>query len=214
MDKNLEKIVRASERMQLLINDLLKFSRHTSTNEDFSLIKLAELIGDVVADMEVDIERNGAQIQIDPLPEIWGIPSQMRQLFQNLISNALKFRKNEIVPAVHIYSDKKTVLVTGTDNSQDTCRIVVEDNGIGFDPKFASEIFVVFKRLHSYHEFEGSGVGLSICKKIIERHNGHISAESKPGVGSKFIIDLPIAKFNRVNPSRHRAAKGTELPPI
>jgi hypothetical protein len=212
MDKSLEKIARASERMQLLINDLLKFSRHTSTNEDYSLLRLKDLVGEVVADMEVDIERNEAQIQIEDLPEIWGIPSQMRQLFQNLISNALKFRKNDTVPVIRVYSETDNLLIKAPETGRELCRIFVEDNGIGFDPKFANEIFVVFKRLHSYHEFEGSGVGLSICKKIIERHNGHISAESKPGVGSKFIIDLPIAKLSGMKSAELGAAKGTDSP--
>ena len=200
MNKSLDKIVKASERMQLLINDLLKFSRDTSISEDFALIDLNQLIGDVLADMEVDIEHNEAQIQIEPLPRIWGIPSQMRQLFQNLVSNAIKFRKKETLPLVHIYPEPK-VLVSGDGvNGRELCRIIVQDNGIGFEQKFADEIFVVFKRLHSYHEFEGSGVGLSICKKIVDRHNGFISAESEIGHGSKFIIDLPVARLNTTAP--------------
>ncbi len=199
MDKSLDKIVKASERMQLLISDLLRFSRHTTTSEDFAPINLNQLIGDVLADMEIDIERNEAQIQIDHLPEVWGIPSQMRQLFQNLVSNSIKFRRKEAVPVVHIYSEPK-VLRNDTTNGRQLCRIIVQDNGIGFDPKFANDIFVVFKRLHSYHEFEGSGVGLSICKKIIERHNGFIEAESKIGAGSRFMIDLPVATLNTPTP--------------
>ena len=195
MDKSLDKIVKASERMQLLINDLLRFSRNTTTHEDFSLINLNELINEVLTDMEIEIERNEAQVKIDDLPKVWGIPSQMRQLFQNLVSNALKFKKTESVPVLHIYTETGKLLLNAQNHGQ-LCRIIVQDNGIGFDPKFVNEIFVVFKRLHSYHEFEGSGVGLSICKKIIERHNGFITAESKIGVGSKFIIDLPVAKLN------------------
>ncbi|MFL5810431.1 MAG: ATP-binding protein, partial [Flavisolibacter sp.] len=183
--RNLEKIVRASERMQSLINDLLRFSRQTSTNEDFTNIQLNDLLRDVLNDIEIDIEKSNAQIQIDSLPVVSAIPSQMRQLFQNLVSNAIKFRKKDTIPLVHIY----------TVATKDLHRIVVQDNGIGFDPKYADEIFMVFKRLHSYHEFEGSGVGLSICKKIVERHNGVIRAESKPGVGSRFIIDLPAIEY-------------------
>src|SRR5688572_7672247 len=148
MYKNLEKIVRASERMQSLINDLLRFSRQTSTSEDFSNIPLNTLMLEVLTDMEVEIEKTSAQIQIDALPVIWAIPSQMRQLFQNLISNAVKFRKKDTIPLVHIYAVPE----------KDLHRIVIQDNGIGFDPKYSDEIFMVFKRLHSYHEFEGSGV--------------------------------------------------------
>jgi len=190
MAKNLDKIVRASERMQLLINDLLRFSRETTSNEDFSYLELNELIQDVMTDMETDIEKTGAHINVHELPKVWAIPSQMRQLFQNLISNAIKFRKKDMVPVIDISADR---------SHSNMYRIIVQDNGIGFDPKFAEEIFVVFKRLHSYHEFEGTGVGLSICKKIIERHHGQIRAESKPGSGSRFIVDLPvIEKISKV----------------
>jgi signal transduction histidine kinase len=184
--RNLEKIVGASERMQSLINDLLRFSRETSTNEDFTFINLNQLLGDVLADMEIDIEKSAAQVQVDHLPQVWGIPSQLRQVFQNLVGNGIKFRKKDEVPVIHIYSEV---------SKKDSLRIVVQDNGIGFEPKYAEEIFMVFKRLHSYHEFQGSGVGLSICKKIIEKHNGEIRAESKPGSGSRFIIDIPLVEM-------------------
>jgi signal transduction histidine kinase len=192
LERSLDKIVRASERMQLLISDLLRFSRHTNTAEDFTFIDLNDLLHDVLVDMEVDIEQTGSQIRMEKLPPVWAIPSQMRQLFQNLLSNAIKFRKPDIVPMITIVSDIP---------SKEHYRIIVQDNGIGFDPKFSEEIFMVFKRLHSYHEFEGSGVGLSICKKIIERHRGEIHAESKLGMGSKFIVQLPIIKagLNSVN---------------
>lgn len=195
MEKNLEKIVRASERMQSLISDLLRFSRHTSTSEDFMFANLNIIIKEVMSDMETDIDKTNAQIQVGQLPDIWCIPSQMRQLFQNLISNAIKFRKKETIPVVHIYSQK----VSGQNgtNGKAFHRIIVQDNGIGFEQKYAEEIFMVFKRLHSYHEFEGSGVGLSICKKIMDRHSGTIKAESTPGVGSKFIIDLPVEKLEK-----------------
>jgi light-regulated signal transduction histidine kinase (bacteriophytochrome) len=206
MDKNLDKIVRASERMQLLINDLLRFSRNSTSNEDFSLINLNLLINDVLADLEIDVESTEAQFKIDQLPQIWGVASQMRQLFQNLVSNAIKFSKKGEMPFVHIYPEIKPVF-NGQIKDNDFCRIVVQDNGIGFDQKFANEIFVVFKRLHSYHEFEGSGVGLSICKKIVERHHGFITAESKIDAGSKFIIDLPVAKLNTTSASRFEAEK-------
>jgi signal transduction histidine kinase len=183
--QSLEKIAKASTRMQSLISDLLKFSRQTNANEDFVVIPLAQLLQDVIADLEVDIEKASAQIHLDSLPEIWGIPSQIRQLFQNLLSNAIKFRKKEEMPMVRIYGEPWNGLN----------RIIVHDNGIGFDPKYSEEIFTVFKRLHSYHEFEGSGVGLSICKKIIDRHSGFIKAESKIGEGSKFIIEFPVIKL-------------------
>lgn len=208
INRNLEKIVKASERMQSLINDLLRFSRHTSTSEDFSLIHLDDLMADVMTDMEIEIERYEATVHVDALPDIWGIPSQMRQLFQNLVSNAIKFRKKDVAPKVRVYAERK-VLSNTADNTRELCRLIVEDNGIGFDPKFVNEIFVVFKRLHSYHEYEGSGVGLSICKKIVERHNGFITAESKIDSGSRFIIDLPMARIKEVLPARQEAIKTT-----
>jgi signal transduction histidine kinase len=183
--QSLDKIAKASARMQSLINDLLKFSRQTSANEDFVVIPLGTLIQDVVTDLEVEIERTSAQIHLEQMPEIFGIPSQMRQLFQNLLSNALKFRKKDEPPVIQIFSEPWA----------HSNRIVIQDNGIGFDPRYAEEIFMVFKRLHSYHEFEGSGVGLSICKKIADKHNGVIKAESKIGEGSKFIIELPAVKL-------------------
>ena len=185
VSQSLEKIAKASSRMQSLINDLLKFSRQTTLHEDFVEISLDQLAQDVIADLEVEIERASAQIQLNALPGIWGIPSQIRQLFQNLLSNAIKFRKKDEVPVVHIYTESWNGLN----------RIIIQDNGIGFDPKYAEDIFMVFKRLHSYHEFEGSGVGLSICKKIIDKHNGTIRAESKIGEGSKFVIEFPAIKL-------------------
>lgn len=185
VSQSLEKIAKASSRMQSLINDLLKFSRQTSVNEDFVAIPLNYLLQDVIADLEVEIEKSSAQIHLDVLPEIWGIPSQVRQLFQNLLSNAVKFRRKGESPLIRIYNEP-------WNNSN---RIIIQDNGIGFDPKYADEIFMVFKRLHSYHEFEGSGVGLSICKKIIDKHNGAIKAESKIGEGSKFIIEFPMIRL-------------------
>ena len=184
--QSLEKIAKASARMQSLINDLLKFSRQTIVDEDFVVIPLNQLLADVIADLEIEIEKSSAQIDLGVLPEIWGVPSQIRQLFQNLVSNAIKFRKNSEPLVIRIYNEHWA-------NSN---RIVVQDNGIGFDTRYSEEIFMVFKRLHSYHEFEGNGVGLSICKKIIDRHNGSIKAESQIGEGSKFIIELPILKLN------------------
>lgn len=183
--QSLDKIAKASGRMQTLINDLLKFSRQTHVNEDFVAISLDHLLLDVIADLEVEIEKSFAQVQQDKLPEVWGIPSQMRQLFQNLLSNAIKFRKKDVNPVVRIYSEPRNGLE----------RIIIEDNGIGFDAQYSEEIFMVFKRLHSYHEFEGSGVGLSICKKIVDKHSGSIRAESKIGEGSKFILEFPVVKL-------------------
>ncbi len=181
--------------MELLINDLLNFSRQPMNSADFRKIDLNVLTREAIAELEIEIEKNNARINISELPVIWAVPSLMRQLFHNLISNAIKFRKKTVEPVIHIEAKKlnstDSSFPVKTMNGNNYYKISISDNGIGFDPKYADEIFMVFKRLHSYHEFEGSGVGLSICKKIIEKHNGFITAQSKPGNGSTFIFGLP-----------------------
>ena len=190
MQRYMYKIVQSSQRMQKLINDLLIFSRKDSEIAHFEEINLNELLTEVLCDMEVEIEKKEAVIRLEPLPTLWANSSQMRQLFQNLISNGIKFHRAGSKPVVSIYCDgAKTSLL---DDPKTKCCIVIEDNGIGFDEKYAEEIFVVFKRLHSYHEYEGSGVGLSICKKIIDAHNGRISAIGKPQEGARFFLELPL----------------------
>ena len=181
--------------MQQLVNDLLKFSRHTNDVLDFEKTDLNELLNDVLSDMEIDILQRDAKIVTSDLPTIYAIPSQIRQLFQNLISNSLKFCKGDCTPEIHIQTEVlKGANIPGIDRKlfENTFyKIYIRDNGIGFDTKYAEEIFVVFKRLHSYHEFEGTGIGLSICKKIVEKHKGYISAYSNINEGSTFIITLP-----------------------
>jgi signal transduction histidine kinase len=188
VQKSLDKIVNASRRMHLLINDLLRFSRETNVAENFEAVDLNVIVREVVADLDAE-EQMEAALEVQPLPTVWGINSQMRQLFQNLLSNAFKFRRTEVEPVVKVYCLDK---VNGQQLPGRICRIVVEDNGVGFDARFADEIFVVFKRLHSYQEFPGSGVGLAICKKIVDRHAGKISVDSTMGAGSRFYIDLPV----------------------
>jgi signal transduction histidine kinase len=195
LEVQLQKIVKASGRMQQLVNDLLKFSRHTQDLEGFEETSLELLLQDVLSDIEHEIIHKKAKIEVGALPVVWGVPSQIRQLFQNIISNSLKFCKKDCPPEIAIYSEK----IKGSDLIDSTAslvknfyyRIYFRDNGIGFDPKYSKEVFVVFKRLHSYHEFEGTGIGLSICKKIVDRHNGFIEADSKPGEGTTFIVTLP-----------------------
>ena len=191
----LSKIIKASTRMQQLVNDLLKFSRHTNEVFDFEKTNLNELVNDVLSDMEVDLHKKEAKITIAKLPTIYAIPSQIRQLFQNIISNSLKFCKDDCIPEIHIQTETiKGSNIPGVDRKmfENTFyKIYIRDNGIGFDSKYVEDIFVVFKRLHSYHEFEGTGIGLSICKKIVEKHSGFITANSKLNEGSTFIITLP-----------------------
>jgi light-regulated signal transduction histidine kinase (bacteriophytochrome) len=181
--------------MQHLINNLLDFSRHTASSNDFKKTPLNELVKNVVMELEVEIEKSNARINFEDLPVVSAVPGLMQQLFYNLFSNAIKFRK----PSVDLVIDIKAEKMNPVDVSKfikyghgkKYYKITVEDNGIGFDDKYAEDIFRVFKRLHSYHEFEGTGVGLSICKKIVEKHNGFIKAESQIDKGSTFIIGLP-----------------------
>jgi len=204
-----EKIVKSSERMHQLINDLLKFSRYTNDNYGFEKTDLNLILKDVLSDVETEIQKKKAHVMVDELPTIWAIPSQMRQVFQNLISNSLKFSREGVDPEIKIFGKKASGSeIFGLNKklpNENYFQIYFKDNGIGFDPKYAKEIFVVFKRLHSYHDFEGTGIGLSICKKIIEKHNGSINAESALNEGSTFTITLPerikLEETNTVNPS-------------
>jgi signal transduction histidine kinase len=202
VQSGLDKITSASNRMQKLINDLLQFSRHANNVDEFRRVNLNEVLANVLSDMEVDVRKKGAQIQATDLPVIWGVPSLIQQLFQNLISNSLKFTRQDIQPAISIYSELikevNTNSLSSSAPSNTFYRLYFKDNGIGFDAKYADEIFVVFKRLHSYHEFEGTGIGLSICKKIVEKHSGHIAADGRLNEGATFIITLPKKDWSGV----------------
>jgi PAS domain S-box-containing protein len=179
----LERILNANQRMQSLLAGLLDYSRVATTAEPFKEVDLSDHIGEVLSDLEVRIVKTGGEIHVGDLPVISADPTQMRQLFQNLIGNALKFHKPGEKPMVQVRSVSKTDL---------ECQIVVEDNGIGFDEQYLERIFAPFQRLHGRSEYEGTGMGLAICKKIVERHGGSITAKSTPGKGSLFIIDLPV----------------------
>jgi PAS domain S-box-containing protein len=187
----LERMRNAASRMQTLIQDLLSFSRVTTKAQPFVPVDLENVTLEVLSDLEVKIEETGAVIEICDLPRIDADPLQMRQLMQNLVANALKFRRSEIAPLIKISA------TNGQSNGHGPVyTITVEDNGIGFDEKYLDKIFTVFQRLHGRAEYEGSGIGLAVCRKIIERHYGSITAESKPGVGSKFIFSLPSHQAN------------------
>ncbi len=193
-EKYFKKIINSSKRMQMLINDLLSFSRQSVSSSDFEKTDLNTLAREAITELEIEVEKSNAKIQIGELPVVWAIPSLMKQLFHNLVSNAVKFRKKGIDPIIHIegkkmYGSDQSLPVNS--NGHKYHKVSISDNGIGFDPKYSDEIFMVFKRLNSYHEYEGTGVGLSICKKIIEKHNGSIIAQSEPGKGSTFSFVLP-----------------------
>lgn len=193
INKYLKKITTSSLRMQSLINDLLNFSRHSISATDFTSTDLNILVKEALSGLELEIERSGARIRIEKLPTLSVIPSMIRQLFYNLLGNAIKFRKPGSQPNITI-TTMKDGLKNGSFRHLDgeLCHLKIIDDGIGFDQKYADEIFMVFKRLHSYHEFEGTGMGLSICKKIMEKHKGFITAESTPEKGATFILSLPV----------------------
>lgn len=194
-EKYFGKIINSSKRMQNLINNLLDFSRHTVSSNDFKKTPLKDLVKNALTELEVEIEKSNAKIYYDELPVVSAVPGLMQQLFYNLFSNAIKFRKPSEDLVIDIRSEKmdpeELSGLTKFNSNKNFYKITVKDNGIGFDDKYAEDIFRVFKRLHSYQEFEGTGVGLSICKKIVEKHNGFIKAESKIDKGSTFIIGLP-----------------------
>ncbi len=194
VEKYLTKISNSSQRMQLLINNLLQFSRQSVNAADFVDVDLNEMVKEAMIELEMEIEKNGTQINVDTLPVICAVPGLIRQLFYNLISNAIKFKRKNTRSVVRISSQKINFSETKNPSKylDDVYyRICVSDNGIGFDEKYAEDLFLVFKRLHSYHEYEGTGIGLSICKKIIDKHNGFISAHAKPNEGATFVMELP-----------------------
>ena len=183
----------AVARMQSLIDALLSYSRLTGRSLPFETVSLGEIVREVMSDLDVLIESKGARLHVDELPTIEADPVQMRQLFQNLISNSLKFAPNHEPPQVRIHSEVLKEPRPGC------VRIFVEDNGIGFDEKYAERIFYPFERLHGRAAYEGVGMGLAICRKIVERHGGVIEAKSLPGQGAIFIITLPIKQEPRIS---------------
>jgi signal transduction histidine kinase len=181
-----ERMQHSAARMRTLIDDLLAYSRVASRGKPFEAVDLNQVAAEVVSDLEGRIEQTQGQVDVGPLPIVDGDPMQMRQLFTNLIGNALKFRKPETSPQVVVRSEVSQL------NGSATCRLSVKDNGIGFDQAYSERIFQLFQRLHGRGQFEGTGMGLAICRKIVERHGGHIMAQSQPGHGSEFVVTLPL----------------------
>ena len=191
----LERMQNAAARMRTLIGDLLILSRVTSKAQPFLQVDLGGVVREVVSDLEVRIESCEARVEVGFLPTIDADPSQMRQLFQNLISNALKFQRPGERPEVSISSKILAVHETSLPAllpGDKVCQIMVQDNGIGFDRQFAESIFILFQRLHSRSEYEGTGIGLAVCRKITDRHGGNIMAKSADGEGATFIVTLPV----------------------
>ncbi|MBD2149826.1 PAS domain S-box protein [Pseudanabaena sp. FACHB-1277] len=181
----LERMLNAASRAQILINDLLDFSRVTTKAQPFQPINLSEVLEGVLSDLEVRIEKSGVILEVDPLPVVEADALQMRQILQNLIGNALKFIREGVTPMVQVRSR------VYMENEQEWCEIRVIDNGIGFEQQYAERIFQIFQRLHGRKTFEGTGIGLAICRKIAERHNGTLIAQGELDQGATFIFTLP-----------------------
>ncbi|MGH9363587.1 MAG: sensor histidine kinase, partial [Thermoanaerobaculia bacterium] len=187
----LERMQNAAARMQGLIEDLLAYSRVTTRAQPFARVDLAAVVRDALSDLELRIERSDAALAVGELPTIDADASQMRQLFQNLLANALKFQRPGEAPAIRVSAE----LRDGAGESgagPPHCRITVEDNGIGFDEKYLDRLFKPFQRLHGQSVYEGTGIGLAICSKIAQRHGGSITASSRPGEGARFVVTLPL----------------------
>lgn len=187
----LQRMYNAAERMSNLISDLLEYSRINSRGKEFSKVSLEQVIKDVIGDLEIAIEESSAIINTSKLPEINGDVSQLNQLFLNLLSNAIKFRKNDIPPVIDISYRENSVFdeVLKTENLW--YEIIIKDNGIGFSQEFEDKIFIPFQRLHARNQYKGTGIGLAVCRRIVERHGGIISVKSEVDSGTEFSINIP-----------------------
>jgi len=189
----IEKMQVSCARMQNLINDILAFSKISDEKNSLVYSDINKILEDVLIDMDMRIQEKNVKVIIDPLPKLFVYPTLIKPLFENIISNAIKYSKKDIYPIIHITSKVETA-DSYSDNMdvKKYCRINIEDNGIGFEQKYAEQIFKMFKRLHGNAEYAGTGIGLAICKKIIEEHHGYISAKSVVGKGTIFTISFPL----------------------
>jgi PAS domain S-box-containing protein len=182
-EATIDRVTAAVHRMQTLIRDLLAYSRLDTRNSEFEPTDCEAVLREVLDNLQMAIDEAGAAVSHDPLPALLADESQLRQLLQNLIANALKFRAQES-PTVHVSAARQ----------RDAWCFCVRDNGIGIDPEYFERIFVIFQRLHGRRPYPGTGVGLAICKKIVERHGGRIWVESQPGQGASFLFTIPIRR--------------------
>lgn len=189
----LNKIIDASQRMQTMITDLLSVSMITG-NTAFEFYSLQKILEETLQTLEFKLEQLNAKVEADPLPDAYIIPSQFRQLFQNLLSNSLKFVRPDLQPLIRIsysFVPSEKIVHYQLAKVDHYHQLVFTDNGIGFDNEYAGKIFAIFQRLHGRSEYEGSGIGLAICKKIVEHHGGIIYAQGREGEGASFTIILP-----------------------
>lgn len=198
----ISRIQKAAARMQALIKDILAFSKLTGEKDNFEFTDLNLLLAEAIVDLEGPIHEKNGQVNIkEPLPALEVNPGLIRPLFYNLIGNALKYSKKEVEPVINIrFEMGNSTLVQQKDNGVKYCRIYIEDNGIGFDQVYADQVFEMFRRLHVSTEFEGTGIGLALCKKIVEKHHGSITAQSKVNEGTTFTVSLPIHQPAKITP--------------
>jgi signal transduction histidine kinase len=191
----LRRMLNAAQRMAVLIGDLLTFSRVATRAQPPAPVDLGTSAHEVLSDLEARVEEVGGRVEIEDLPTVDADPTQIRQLFQNLIGNSLKFHRAGEPPVVKVHAgpprDHRGPSIWSRP-PRGFCQVTVEDNGIGFDPKYADRIFGPFQRLHGRGEYEGTGIGLAVCRKIVERHGGAIVATGTPGEGAAFTFILPI----------------------
>lgn len=208
----LQRILSSAGRMRRLIDDLLTYSRVSSKALPFSAVDLNEIVEEVSGDLEGRMQDVGGQIEVGKLPHIEADPAQMRQLFLNLLGNALKFNRPGVPPVVCVSAQTIPAPITTPGSNGDStriplhCEITVQDNGIGFEEVYVDRIFELFQRLHGRDEYQGTGMGLAICRKIVERHGGTITAYSTPGEGSRFVFRLPV--------QQHQHKPGKQEQPI
>ena len=198
----IDRMVSAVSRMRVLINDLLIFSRAGRiTPESITPVDMTRLLQEVLSDLEVTLEEKNVQVTYDQLPVIEGSDTSFHQLFQNLLANSIKFaspdRRLEINIHHQLLLGKELGIVKESRWNESYCRISLDDNGIGFEQAYADRIFLIFQRLHGISEYSGTGIGLAICKKIVDSHNGFIQAHGYPGKGASFVIILPLRQRNR-----------------
>jgi len=196
----LSRMQSAGLRMQALIEDILILSRLSSNARLFEQVDLSKVMENVLADLELRIEQTKAHIEVGFLPVIEADPVQMHQLFQNLISNALKFHKPNIPPEITVSAkilQMHDKLISGAAPGDEVCQIMVTDNGIGIEEKYAEQIFVLFQRLHDLNFYQGTGIGLSVCRKITQRHGGSITVKSAKNEGATFIVMLPLKQMSQ-----------------
>ena len=193
----IRRIQKSAHRMQMLVKDLLMYSKLSTQREPFTVVALTDVLTDVLSDLEVSISEKKATVHVDPLPDVMGSTSRLRQLFQNLIANALKFIPADRAPVItiHCLPAQPTQLPESLQSqpTQSFWLISLTDNGIGFDERYKDRIFTPFQRLHDAATYGGTGIGLAICQRVVESHGGAIDVSSQPGTGSTFKIFLPLS---------------------